>query len=83
MIFQKKEFPGWKDSSRQRGQAIDMRVSSMPTIHGEKIVIRLLNRATLWLIRIAWFFKRRCSSFRKIHEKTLWNHYCNRTNGQW
>jgi len=27
------------------GQAIDMRVSSMPTNHGEKIVIRLLNRA--------------------------------------
>ncbi len=27
------------------GQAIDMRVSSMPTNHGEKVVIRLLNRA--------------------------------------
>lgn len=27
------------------GQAIDMRVSSMPTNHGEKIVVRLLNRA--------------------------------------
>ena len=25
-------------------QAIDLRVSSMPTIHGEKVVIRLLNR---------------------------------------
>ena len=27
------------------GQAIDMRVSTMPTNHGEKVVIRLLNRA--------------------------------------
>lgn len=33
------------------GQAIDMRVSSMPTNHGEKIVIRLLNRANFMVYK--------------------------------
>lgn len=28
------------------GQSVDLRISSMPTVHGEKIVIRLLRRGT-------------------------------------
>ena len=38
---------------RVKGSEIDLRISSMPTVHGEKIVLRLLNKTSQLLSRDA------------------------------
>lgn len=66
------------------GHDIDMRISVLPTVFGEKIVIRLLDRsAEVMTKEQLGFTHKNLEMFDRIVQKSLWHCTCNWTDREW